>query len=263
VAGLKPNRLKERIRGGEVVVGTFMFTSSPAVMEILGHAGLDFVIVDTEHATTSPFDTVTLGNLVRAAEVSGVVPLVRLPERSRVMTQKVLDAGAMGIVVPWVKTREDIMEAVRDTKYPPLGQRGACYLTKAARYSAGFTGNYWETANMNTMVVPLIENQEAVDNLDEILAVDGIDFVFFGGRDYSMSCGYPTVDNPATKAAIAKAHKVCAKYGKPLARFLYPPFDKSVREAVADGATVLVAGGDVSLLLSAATQVANALRAVT
>ena len=260
---MRPNRLKEKIGRGEPVVGTFMFTSSPAVMEILGYAGLDFVIIDTEHAPTSPLDTVTLGNLVRAAEVSGVVPLVRLPERSRVMTQKVLDAGAMGIVVPWVKTRGDIEEAVQDSRYMPEGLRGACYLTKAARYSAGFTGDYWGEANRNVMVVPLIENQEAVDNLDEILGVEGIDFVFFGGRDYSMSCGYPTVDNPATKAAIRKAHEVCAKYGKPLARFLYPPFDRSVREAVADGATVLVAGGDVSLLLSAATQVADALRAAT
>jgi 4-hydroxy-2-oxoheptanedioate aldolase len=256
---LRQNRLKERIMGGEVVVGTFMFTSSPAVMEILGHAGLDFVIVDTEHATTSPFDTVTLGNLVRAAEVSGVVPLVRLPERSRVMTQKVLDAGAMGIVVPWVKTREDMVEAVRDTKYSPLGRRGACYLTKAANYSAGFTGDYWEAANMNTMVVPLIENQEAVDNLDEILGVEGVDFAFFGGRDYSMSLGHPNVDNPDTRAALKRAHEVCERHGVPLARFLYPPFSESVPAAVADGARVLVAGGDVSLLFSAAKALTDAL----
>jgi len=116
---MKINSLKEKIRAGQVVVGTYLFIPSPTIMEILGYAGFDYVIIDTEHSPTGCLDAQTLENIVRAADVSGVVPLVRLPERSRIMTQKALDAGAMGIEVPWVKTREDVENAVKDAKYPP------------------------------------------------------------------------------------------------------------------------------------------------
>ena len=119
------NKLKEKIKDDRVAVGTFLFTPSPTVMEILGYAGFDFAIIDTEHAPTGPLDTITLQNLVRAAEVSGIVPLVRLPEHSRIMTQKVLDSGALGIVVPGVRKKEEAIQVVRATKYPPKAIAGA------------------------------------------------------------------------------------------------------------------------------------------
>jgi 4-hydroxy-2-oxoheptanedioate aldolase len=243
------NKLKEKLENGGVALGTFMFTYSPTVMEILGHSGFDFVIIDTEHAPTGISDTITLEHIIRAAEVSGTVPLVRLPERSKIMTQKALDAGAKGIVVPWVQTKEDAEEAVKDTKYPPMGHRGSCFLTRPTGYSSKFTPDYWESANENTMVIPLLENQTALDNIDEILSVPGLDFIFFGGRDYSMSCGFAQVNNPVTNAARELLIKKCDEYGVPMANFLYSPFDESVKNSIAKGARVLVAGGDVSLLL--------------
>lgn len=226
-----------------------MFTYSPTVMEILGHSGFDFVIIDTEHAPTGISDTITLEHIIRAAEVSGTVPLVRLPERSKVMTQKALDAGAKGIVVPWVQTKEDIEEAIKDTKYPPIGHRGSCFLTRPTGYSSKFTPDYWESANENTLVVPLIEDQIAVNNIEDILQVQGIDFVFFGGRDYSMSCGFAQVNNPVTNSAREQLMEKCREYNTPLAQFLYSPFQESVKNYIEKGAQVLVAGGDVSLLL--------------
>ena len=226
-----------------------MFTYSPTVMEILGYSGFDFVIVDTEHSPTGITDAITLENIIRAAEVSGTVPLVRIPERSKIMTQKALDVGAMGIVVPWIQSGEDAKEAVKDAKYPPIGHRGSCFLTRPTAYSSRFTLNYWESANQNTLVVPLIENQTAIDNIDDILNVPGIDFIFFGGRDYSMSCGYSQVNNPATNSAREILMKKCEKYGVPLAHFLYSPFEESVKNSIMLGAKVLVAGGDVSLFL--------------
>ena len=243
------NKLREKLGKGGVVLGTFMFTYSPTVMEILGHSGFDFVIIDTEHAPTGISDTITLEHIIRAAEVSGTVPLVRLPERSKVMTQKALDAGAKGIVVPWVQTKEDAEEAVKDTKYPPMGHRGSCFLTRPTGYSSKFTPDYWESANRNTMVIPLIENQKGLDNIEDILSVPGIDFIFFGGRDYSMSCGFAQVDNPVTKAARERLIEKCNEHGVPMANFLYSPFSESVKNSVEKGARVLVAGGDVSLLL--------------
>lgn len=89
--------IKEKIKDGEVILGSFVFIPSPTVMEIFGYSGFDFAIIDTEHAPLGSADTVGLENVVRAAEVSGITPLVRIPEQSRTMTQKVLDAGAMGM----------------------------------------------------------------------------------------------------------------------------------------------------------------------
>jgi 4-hydroxy-2-oxoheptanedioate aldolase len=252
------NVVKKRIQEGQVVLGTFLFLPSPGVLEILGRAGFDFVIIDTEHSPIGSLDTVLLENLVRAAEVSGVVPLVRLPEHSRIMAQKALDAGGMGVVVPGIRTAEECLDVVRSTKYPPMGDRGCCYLTRATGYTAMYTEEYWEEANRSTMVVPLIENKEAVENLDAILDLGGIDFAFFGPRDYSMSLGHSTVQNPDTFTARERVERLCKEKGVPLARFLYPPFEESVKRSVDEGARILVAGGDVSLLYGAARGLASA-----
>lgn len=252
------NPFKKMLRENKVTLGTFLFTYSPTIMEILGHSGFDFVIIDTEHAPTGPLDTVMLEQIIRAAEISGTVPLVRIPERSKIMTQKVLDAGAKGIVVPWIQSKEDAEEAVKDAKYPPKGHRGSCFLTRPTGYSSRFTPEYWDEANDSIMVVPLIENQTGVDKLDEILQVEGVDFIFFGGRDYSMSCGFSQVDNPQTKSARKHIIEKCNHHNVPMANFLYSPFDESVKHSVKQGAQILVAGGDVSLLL----QVCKELRKV-
>jgi len=229
-------------------------------MEIFGHAGFDFAIIDTEHGPTGYTDTVGLENIIRAAEVSGITPLVRIPERSRVTTQKVLDAGAKGIVVAMIETADEAREAVADAKYPPEGHRGACYLTRPTHYAAGFTPKYWSEANQATMVVPMIETKKAVDNLDSVLSVKGIDFLFFGTRDYSLSLGHPTPDNEETKEAILRVNEACVRRGAKLARFLYPPYDKSVRQAVDEGFQILVVGGDVALLYQACRDVIKNVR---
>ena len=242
------NKLKEKLGKGQVVLGTFLFTPSPTVTEILGYAGFDFVIIDTEHAPCGPLDATTLEDIVRSAEVSDITPLVRIPEQSRIMTQKALDSGALGIVVPAIRTKDDVIQAVKDAKYPPEGHRGSCYLTRATRYSSAFTPEYWSDANRNTMVVPLIENREAVENIEDILSVKGVDFVFFGSRDYSMSIGQPTVDNPETKNALKNLENICKRKGVHMASFLYPPFENSVKKALDEGARILVVGGDVALL---------------
>jgi len=249
VRQMRVNKLKAKIKRGDPVLGTFLFFPSPHTVELLGYAGFDFVIVDTEHGPTGPLDTVLLENLIRASEVADITPLVRIPERSRVVTQKILDAGALGVVVPFIHSGEETREAVLDTKYPPQGHRGACYLTRPTAYTTKWSEEYWSDANRETMVVPMIEDQAAVEKIDEILDVPGVDFVFFGGRDHSMTCGYPTPSNPATQAARKRLSEACARRGIPLAHFLYPPFEKSVQEGLRSGAKILVAGGDNALLL--------------
>lgn len=149
---------------------------------------------------------------------------------------------------------------MRDAKYPPEGHRGSCYLTRPTNFTASFTPSYWADANANTMVIPMIESKQAVDNLDEILSVKGTDFLFFGARDLSMSLGYPTPDNPETRSTMRHVNDLCAEKGVPLARFLYPPYDKSAREAIDEGFRILVLGGDVAILYETCRNVVRGAR---
>ena len=144
-----------------------------------------------------------------------------------------------------------------------MGHRGSCFLTRPTGYSSKFTPDYWESANMNTMVIPLIEDQTGLDNLDEILSVPGIDFIFFGGRDYSMSCGFAQVNNPVTNTAREQIIRKCDEHGVPMANFLYSPFDESVKNSIAKGAKVLVAGGEISLLLQICTELRKVVDSTT
>ena len=254
------NKLKESIKKKEVLVGTFLFIPSPSVMEILGYAGFDFAIIDTEHGPTGSIDTRMLEDLVRAANVSDIVPLVRLPENSRIMTAKALDSGALGIVVPGIKTKDDAIELVRNTKYAPNGDRGSCYLTRATKYTSEYSPDYWSNANENTMAIPLIESREGVENLKDIISVPGIDFVFFGPRDLSMSLGYVDVNNPLTNQYSDKVEKICNENNMPLARFLYPPYKDSIKGWISKGANILVVGGDVGIIYNTSNDIVKTVR---
>jgi 4-hydroxy-2-oxoheptanedioate aldolase len=254
------NKLKESIKGNKVVIGTFLFIPSPTVMEILGYSGFDFVIIDTEHGPCGSIDTETLEHIIRAAEISGTTPLVRLPSYSKIMTQKVLDSGALGIIVPGIKTREDAVQMVRATKYAPEGDRGCCSLTRATRYFSAYSEDYWSKANQCTMAIPLIENEEAIKNIEEIVTAKGIDFIFLGPRDLSMSLGYTDVNNPLTKKYIEKVELICEKKDMPLAHFLFPPYKESINNLVDKGAHILVVGGDVGIIYQASKDIVNIIR---
>jgi len=251
------NKFKDKIRDREVALGTLVFTPSPTIIELLGRAGFDFAIIDTEHAPMSPYDMTLIENMVRAAQISDIVPLVRIPKLSRVMTQKVLDAGAQGIMVSGIRTKDDAIQAVKNSKYPPEGNRGCCYLTRPAGYSAAYDEGYWALANQYTIVAPLLENKEAVDNIEEIVVVEGLDYISFGPRDFSMSLGYTNTNNPETIQAREHIEKICRNNNVPMDRFLYPPFDVSVKKAIEDGSRILIAGADVGLFVQICKKLVN------
>ena len=254
------NQLKRKIKEGRTVLGTLVFIPSPAVIEVLGRAGFDFAVIDTEHTTISPYETAMIENMIRAAELSGITPIVRIPEPSKVMTQKVLDAGAQGVMVSGIKNKSDALKIVRDAKFPPRGERGCCSVTRPTGYSADYSEAYWEEANNEIMVIPLIETQEGVDNLEEILTVEGIDWVSFGPRDYTMSIGYTDVNNPKTLKASEHVTAVCKKHGVLVDQFVFPPYDVAVKQARDRGFNVLTAGIDLSILLGALRTISMALK---
>ena len=164
--------LKEKIRNGELTVGSWITLGNTAIAEILANAGYDWLVVDLEHTTISIEQA---GELIRIINLAGVTPLVRLTSNDENQIKRVMDAGAHGIIVPMVNNAEDAINAVAATRYPPAGTRGVG-LSRAQGYGASFQ-NYllWQSdMNSGPIVVVQIEHINAVSNLKEILSVLGI-----------------------------------------------------------------------------------------
>lgn len=193
--------LKER----RPLSGIFMGLTSPALVEMSGHAGFDFVVIDNEHG---PAAIETTEHMIRAARCAGIVPIVRVSGANVQEILRTLDVGASGVQVPQVNTPEQAQLAVRAAKYPPLGNRGVAFSTRAAGY--GFFGGMTHVQNSNaeTVVITHIETAEAVSNLDAMMAIGGIDVMFIGPTDLSVSMGYPGNPNhPEVQATIADCIK--------------------------------------------------------
>jgi 2-keto-3-deoxy-L-rhamnonate aldolase RhmA len=178
-------RLPELLRGPRALLGMFIGMPAASLVEMCGYAGFDFVIIDNEHG---PGGIESTEHLLRAARASGVIPVVRTFEADILRT---LDIGASAIQVPQVTTAEQARRIVAAAKYPPVGTRGAAFSTRAAGY--GFFGGerHVGDSNAGTAVIVMAETREALDNLDAILSVPGIDAVFFGPNDLSFSLGHP------------------------------------------------------------------------
>jgi len=185
---------KKRLADGEVVFGPFMKTGDPAFVEIAGYAGFDFVILDMEHG---PVSFENLQNLIRGAIIAGTVPIVRTTDSSETCVSRALDLGAMGIQIPQVQTADEAKSCVSAAKFYPSGKRGVCRFVRAAGYSTIPRDEYFASAN-NALVILQLEGKKAIQNIDEILDVEGIDIIFIGPYDLSQSMGYPgQVSHPA------------------------------------------------------------------
>lgn len=181
------NAVRRRLRAREALFGPFMKTSDPAFVEAAGWAGADFVILDMEHG---PVSVESMQNNVRAAQVAGTLPIIRVPQVSEEAIGKALDIGAAGVQIPQIRSAQQAREAVQYAKFYPQGQRGVCRFVRAAHYSAQERFEYFAHAN-ETLVILQIEGQEAIDCLDTILEVEGVDIVFIGPYDLSQSLGIP------------------------------------------------------------------------
>lgn len=199
---MTPERLREALASRSQLFGTWVQTPSAEVIEILGWAGWDFVILDLEHG---PYGPEGLPHLIRAAEASGVAPLVRVPLSDQSGVGKALDLGAAGIVTPGVTTAEAGAAAVRLTRFPPHGARGSSPSTRQLHYSAIPFGTLVDEAAPRPVVVLQVEARLATSDLGGILAIDGLDVMFIGPYDLSTSLGLPgQFDHPTVREAISE-----------------------------------------------------------
>lgn len=196
---IKENHIKQKIKQGKSVIGTFVKMADPSSVEILGLAGFDFIVIDSEHVG---FNKETITNLIRAAELNEVVPIVRVKKNEETEILQALDSGALGVQVPNVDTNTDAKKVIDSTKYAPFGKRGFAHSHRAAGFGMLNAKEYAYLSNEKTLVVCHCESQTCIDNLDSILREE-IDVVFIGPMDLSQSLGViGEPDHPKVKKAI-------------------------------------------------------------
>lgn len=179
------NPIKETIKAGKVPIGCFIGMYSPALVETTGYAGFDYILIDNEHGA---FSWGEVEEMIRACEISGAVPFVRVPSSNRIDILKALDRGAKGIHVPQVNSPEEAERVVMAAKYPPQGNRGTAYSIRAAKY--GFAGGeeYLNKANDEIFIAVHVETPTAVEKVEGIMR-SGIDVAYIGPTDLAVSAG--------------------------------------------------------------------------
>ena len=182
---MRKNTLKEKLNAGKATVGAFVNFPSPAMVEGLGWLGFDFVIIDCEHC---PMDYETAENMIRAAELSDITPVVRIGMNVQQHIQRYMDAGAAGVLIPLINSGADARRVVDAVKYPPIGKRGL-FAGRGAMFGVQAVAEYVKQANEETFVGLQIETQEGLDAQDEIIAAEHADLIFLGPGDLSSTFG--------------------------------------------------------------------------
>jgi len=182
------SNMKQRLKNGEVVVGSFFKTNNQNMVEMMAYAGFEFLIVDNEH---SNFDHVDIENIVRAADGVKLDTIIRIPASSEENLLHCLDSGATGIQVPSLRNVEDAKRFAPFTKYYPEGKRGFNGNQRAAKYGFLSIAEYMKASNENTLVVVQVENLQMADQVEELCKIPEIDVIFVGPGDLSQDIGKP------------------------------------------------------------------------
>ncbi|MEQ8785715.1 MAG: aldolase/citrate lyase family protein [Pirellulaceae bacterium] len=247
------NNFRARLAGGETLLGTMITLASPATAEILAGVGFDWFFIDGEHG---PLGTGEILAILQAVSHK-VACVVRVPEAAETPIKQMLDIGAHGIIAPQVNTAEQAAEVVRWAKYAPLGARGVG-LARAHGYGAGFA-EYMARANDEIAVIVQAESATAVENIEAIARVEGIDAIQLGPYDLSASMGkMGQITDPDVAAAIDRICSVSKDAGLPVGCFGVTA--EAVQRDIRRGATMICAGTDTLLLGQAASQMLTSLK---
>lgn len=236
--------LKQRINSKEPTLGSWITLGHAGIAEILANAGFDWLVVDLEHSVIS-IDTA--GDLIRVIEYCGVAPLVRLTSNNADQIKRVMDAGAHGVVVPMVNSAHDAAQAVAATRYAPQGNRGVG-LARAQGYGSRFR-EYLEWQQDSAVVIVQIEHKDALDKLDEILTVPGVDGFIIGPYDLSCSMGIPgQFDDPGFVAAMDRIRAAGERLGIPSGLHIVEPDHERLAQSLAEGYRFIAYSVDIRLL---------------
>lgn len=242
-------KFRKKIKRG-AVLGPFSKTEDPAMVEAMGHAGFDFLILDLEHG---PNSVRSLQSLVRAAQLSGILPVVRVKEDLPNVIGEVLDIGAGGVQVPKITSAAEARAVIEAAKFAPLGMRGVCRYVRAADYSAADRFKYFKEAN-EALVIVHLEGRKALANAREIISVPGVDVVFIGPYDLAQSLGIMgQVDHPAVAGKLREIVKLCAPKGVAVGTFVETPL--AAKKWIKLGVRYISYKVDTGIMLDAGRQI--------
>ncbi len=253
------NDVKIKIANEQKCIGTFFELGGASAMQCLAVSGLDFVIIDTEHG---PFDVESAKIAILAAKAHGTTPLVRIKNHSRDSLLKMLDVGAMGLVVPCVNGVEDVYPLVEYAKYAPLGKRGFAPATVTdfghAQYARDIS-SLMKTANSETLLLPQCETIGCLEDIEKIVSIEGVDGIFIGPYDLSIALGKPAMmDDPVVVNAIDRVLKACKEAGK--MSFIFAGSAKKTKECFANGFDAVAYGMDAMTLIAAYKEIIKNVR---
>jgi 2-keto-3-deoxy-L-rhamnonate aldolase RhmA len=234
------NILKRRLKAGEQVYGTWITLESPIASELMSSLGFDYFVIDTEHAPLDIYQAQTLMQAMRGD--SKTTPIVRVWWNDIVAIKRALDIGAHGVLVPWVNTKEEAELAVKATKYAPDGIRG-----NGPRRASMFDPDYLHTVNDEILVICQIETKKAVQNIEDIVSVEGMDVSYIGPADLSASYGHlGNMSHPDVQKAIDRVFDVTEAAGK--ATGIHMASGKTIKERLEKGYNFITIGNDILYL---------------
>jgi 2-keto-3-deoxy-L-rhamnonate aldolase RhmA len=235
---------KLAIKKGETTIGSWITLGHPAIAEILASSGFDWLAVDLEHSSITIREA---EDLIRVIDLKGIAPLVRLSSNNSEQIKRVMDAGAHGVIVPMVKTVEDVRDAVSAVRYPPSGGR-SIGLARAQGYGSQFA-KYLEWESNNSLVIVQIEHVEAVNNLEEIFQVEGVSGYIVGPYDLSGSIGQPgKFSNPEFLELMERIKSVAADHDMPGGYHIVEPDIEELRRCVSEGHEFIAFSLDIRML---------------
>ena len=238
----------------KVIYCTWCQLAHPGIAEILAHAGFDYVTLDCEHGEAENGD---IADFCRAVQAQGAKPLVRIMENSTLPIRRALDLGASGVIVPLVEDAQGAARAVSAAAYPPNGIRGFAW-QKGNNYGADFDAY---ARDFRPLVLVMCESVKAVENIDSILAVEGVDGTVIGPYDLSGSMGIPgKTSAPEVIAACARVSEACRKAGKYAGQHIVTPTPENIRTAIGQGYNFIALGMDTHFLRSGAEEVRRMIR---
>lgn len=243
-------KLKTELQEKQVTIGSWITLAHPAIAEIMAKAGFDWLAVDLEHSVITIREA---EEQIRIIDLCGVVPLVRLSANDSIQIKRVMDAGAHGVIVPMVNSVAEAEQAVAAVCYPPMGRRGVG-LARAQGYGSSFD-KYLDWVNKDTVVIVQVEHIDAVNNLEAILAVKGVDGFIVGPYDLSGSLGVPgQFDHPLMKEAMQRIETVGTASGKATGIHVIEPKPDELKNRIAQGYLFVAYSLDIRMLDCACRQ---------
>jgi len=248
--------LKKKLQNNELTFGSWIMMGNTMSVEVMALAGFDWLVVDIEHTS---IDLETTLSLISTIQAHNMKALVRVSKNEEVVIKRVLDMGADGIIVPMVCSKEDAIAAVNYAKYPPFGKRGVG-LNRAQKYGTKFE-EYKKWVDEELVIIAQIEHINAVENIDDILQVEGIDGTIIGPYDLSGSMGYPgEFDREDVKVAVQKVLDKCKEHNMPSGFHVVDTDPKNIQLKIDQGCTFLAYGIDYFFMRDAAISGMNLLK---